>query len=378
MVDDENKESSVMEKGRLGLALVVFIMIFAGCSNMKQINRITFITALGVDKSEVGVKVYALAAVPGNFTSLAPGAGGGLSKSPNYILSAEGQDVAAALYIMKRKSAHDIQFGHTKIVLFSDEMAKQGLNPSLDLFMRRIEFQPVAWIGITQGSVKSILQVNPESPESVSDALMDIFSRSGTDTSEILPLYVYEFFSLSVEPGQSPYVMIVKNIQKNNKIEVSDLAIFKKDRMVGILSSAETKILQILQKNKMASTSFTVQDGTFNLLKYSNKTKVKLNQISIQLQLELELDQNHGPPVASSEQLHNLEKQVNVSVQRQIEHLIEKLQGLKTDPAGFGNHYRTAVSGGFMKIDEWENEIFPKMKVDVKVNTKIQRRGSIK
>jgi Ger(x)C family germination protein len=379
LVDVENKGCSEMKKSSYWLVIAAFVLILAGCSNMKQINRIAFITALGIDKSETGVKVYALAAVPGRYASLSPGAVGTGGKSPNYILSAEGRDVAEALYTMKRKAAEDIQFGHAKIFLFSADLAKQGLGSSLDLFMRRAEFQTVSWLGITQGSVKSIFEIIPEDPETVSDSLVDIFSQTGSETFEVLPIYMFEFYSLSAEPGQSPYMMMVKKDKENNKVEVANLAIFKKDRMVGILIAEETKILQLLQKNKLRSTSITVDSATFNLMKYRTKIKVKQHQISIQLQLELELDQNLiKNPLNTSQQLHLLEQQVNESIQLEIKQLVSKLQQLKSDPAGFGEYYRTAVKGGFMKTDDWENVIFPEMSTDVIVNSRILRRGIIK
>ncbi|QGQ99531.1 Ger(x)C family spore germination protein [Paenibacillus psychroresistens] len=364
---------------RLGLVIVILLTL-AGCSNMKQINRITFITALGIDKSKLGVKVYALAAVPGRYAALAPGSGGSTGKPPNYILTAEGRNVAEALFIMKRKSARDIEFGHTKIFLFSNEMAKQGIDPCLDLFMRRAEFQPVSWIGITPGSVKSILEIVPEAPETVADALVDTFSQYGSDTSEVLPIYMFEFYSLSAEVGQSPFVMFVKNSKSGNKIEVSELAVFKKDKLVGHLSPEETKMLYLLQKNKLRATTFTIGNSTtFNLLKYHNKIKVNAQQISIQLQLELEFDQNEQAMlVTEAHQIDEMEQRVNESVQDEIKELVSKLQHLRSDPAGFGNKYRTAVKGGFMSIDEWENELFPEMKIEIKVKSTIQRRGVIK
>jgi spore germination protein len=379
LVDVENKGRSKVRKSRYGLVIAAFVLILAGCSNIKEINRIAFITALGIDKSETGVKVYALAAVPGRYAALSPGAGGTGGKPPNYILTAEGRDVAEALYTLERKSAEDIQYGHTKIFIFSADLAKQGLGSSLDLFMRRAEFQTVSWLGITQGSVKSIFETHPEDPETVSDSLADIFSQAGSETFEVLPIYMFEFYSLSAEPGQSPYIMMVNKDNENNKVAAANLAIFKKDRMAGILSPEETKILQLLQKNKLRTTSITVDNATFNLLKYRTKIKVKQNQISIQLQLELEIDQNQSKaPIDTSQQFRLLEQQVNDSIQLEIKQLVSKLQQLKSDPAGFGNYYRTEVSGGFMKEADWENEIFPKMKTDVTVSSTIQRRGIIK
>jgi spore germination protein KC len=187
-----------MKKSSCGLVIAAIVFLLAGCTDAKQINRIAFITAVGIEKSEAGVKVYALAAVPGRYSALSPGAGGTGGKQPNYILAAEGRDVADALYTMKRKSAKDIQFGHNKIFIFSADLAKQGLNSSLDLFMRRAEFQPVSWLGITQGSVKPIFEATPEDPETVADSLADIFSQAGSETFEVLPIYMFEFNSLSL------------------------------------------------------------------------------------------------------------------------------------------------------------------------------------
>jgi len=73
--------------------------------------------------------------------------------------------------------------------------------------------------------------------------------------------------------------------------------------------------------------------------------------------------------------MDEMEAKVNKRVRGETEQLIKKLQLLKTDPAGFGNTYRLKVNGGFLDMDEWVTSVFPKMDVQVNVQTSIVHQG---
>jgi len=360
------------------LLFLAAVISLSGCANIKQSNRITFVTAIGVDKLDEGVEVHALVAIPGDYAELSPGGGTTTVHTPNYILTQSGRNVADAIYKMKLITARDIEFGQTKIILFADEMAKEGLNPSLDFFMRREEFQPIVWLGYTKGTTKSILEVSPKVPETVSDVLTDTFAQSGSDTFEILPVYLYKFYSLTDNSGQNGYMPIVEATEEGNKLQISGTALYTRDKTVGTLTPVETRTLQLLQRRKLKSTSFTEKDGTVVLVQYHTRFKMDKDTLVVRIEMKTIMDQSMSPEITTPANLHELEDEVSFEVKEQTEQLIEKLQGLKTDPIGLGDIYRTKINKGYLDTDEWVNDTFPRMKIKVSVNTKIIRVGVIR
>ncbi|GIP40570.1 germination protein [Paenibacillus sp. J31TS4] len=359
------------------LVAVMCLAMIAGCSRTKQLNRISFVTAIGLDKGDTGVKIHALIAVPGKFSALSPAGGGGAEeKPPNYILTSEGDTIPKALYEMKRKTSRDMNFGHTRLILFSDELAKEGVEPLLDLFMRREEFQINPWVAVTKGSTKDVLQAKPEVPQSVTDYLVDTFSQSGSDSMEILPIFLYQFYSYLNEPGKTPYAMEIRTQKEGNRLRLANLGLFRKGKLVGALTPKETKYLQMVIGDRLRPATLTIRDISYTLLALRTKHDVTKEGIKLDMSIRLDLDANPaGPPMSYSEKIEQ-EAAIANALQKDVESLINKLQNLKTDPAGFGEKYRTA-QGGDLDAGEWVESIFPKLPVQVKVTVRIDRKGML-
>lgn len=362
---------------RLGLICAMLLAATVGCTNIKQSNRLTFVTALGIDKENDGVRVYALVAVPNRAVSLNRGGGGASERSaPNYILTEAGQDVAEALYTMKRKSARDIIFDHTQIFLFSEEIARGGLAPHLDLFLRREEFQLTGWIAVTKGSTKDVLQVKPNVPDSVSDYLVDTFSGAGSDSMEILPINLSRFLSYSLEPGRTPYAPIVRTQPEGNYIALDNLALFRGSRMIRTIAPYETKYIQLMQGGRKKTTSFTIGKRTYNLLRSRSKVGTDGQQLKSSLFVELELNQIGQQGAAAGENRSVLEETASDYIQEQMEKLIRKLQEMHVDPIGFGDKYRL-LRHGELDMEHWLMHMYPNMPVHVEVKVDLERTGML-
>ncbi|WEK54147.1 MAG: Ger(x)C family spore germination protein [Candidatus Cohnella colombiensis] len=359
------------------LIVLVCLTTVTGCSRVKQLNMISFVTAIGIDKAEdSGIVVHALIAIPGRFSALSPGAGGSDKQSPNYILSKEGSDVAEALSKMKRETARDLDFGHTRILLFSDELAKQGIEQYLDLFMRREEFQNNAWIAIGKGSTKDILQAKPEVPQSVNDYWVDVFSQAGSESMEILPIYLYQFNSYIQEPGKTPFAMEITMQEGGNQLRLADLGLFRKGKMVGTLTPVETAYLQLISGNRLRSSSLTIDKRNYTTLKYHSKKKITGEGIKLDMSFQLELDENPSSKFVSLAEMHKLEAEIADQIESNVIGLIKKLQELKLDPVGFGEKYRIK-HGGELQEEEWLERIFPEMSLQIKVTVNLERKGML-
>jgi Ger(x)C family germination protein len=278
---------------------------------------------------------------------------------------------------MKKKTAKDLQFGYAKIVLFSSEAAKKGLEDHLDIFMRREEFSRNAWVGITKGSTKEVLAAKPEVPESVSDLLINVFSQTGTDTMEILPIYMYQFYSDINEPGETPYAMVVSPQTRGNKIQLSQLALFRNGKLAGYASASQTMLLQMLKNKKMVSAAFTIDKYTLIVLKSHSEIKWTPETLHIRVKLRLSLDQTPRHQLVNSAEKEDLVQNIDSKIETDMQQLIYKMQQLKVDPAAFGENYRI-THGGQLNKERWLDSIFPQMKVKVDVSSELIREGMIK
>jgi Ger(x)C family germination protein len=366
----------MMVRSLIMLVAMIGLLQVAGCSNGKQLNRISFITAIGIDKADSGIKVHALIAVPGKFTALSPGGGGSTGQTPNYILSETGTNVEEALFKMKRKSSRGLSLGHTRLIFFSDELAEEGIEPYLDLFMRKEEFQINSWVAVTKGSTKDVLQVKPEIPQSVADYFVDVFSSEGSDSMEILPIYLYQFYSFLHEPGKSPYAMMISKQKTGNKLQLTGLGLFRNDKMVGTLTPKETKYLQMINDKPLKSLTLTLMQKSYTVLGYNTKTEIAKDKIKLDMNLRIELDDYPPDTPVSYQKIRDIESKIADAFQKDVENLVREMQSSRTDPAGFGQRYRISVDKN-LQADEWLETIFPEMDIDVLVKVNIERKGML-
>ncbi|WP_179136018.1 Ger(x)C family spore germination protein [Paenibacillus sp. 32352] len=365
---------------KLWACSILLSLLLTGCGDVKQINRITFVTCIGIEPSPKGVLIHALSAIPGKYAALAP-SGGSLTgkEAPDFILTAEGANISDALYKLKRKSARDIQFGHTKIVLFSSELAKKGLEDQLDFLMRRSEIQNIAWVAVTNKSPEQILRTRVAVPESVSDWMVDMFSTAGSDTFEVLPIYLYQFYTYIREPGFSPYAMVIDTSDDSTSLQITEAAVFRNDKLAGTIPASDVKYLSMLNNRKLASTTLSMKDEkvSFSMLNYKSRIGWKDDHFEVRLDLKLDLDQAPHLNMETLPDLKETQEKLSHQIEEEMRSFIARLQKLRSDPAGFGEAYRLA-NGGALDKEQWQSELFPEQKVKVQVHTQIQRRGMIK
>ncbi len=356
---------------------VMCLLLLSGCTNVKQLNRITFITLIGVDTADEGVEVHALGAIASRFAELSPSGGTSSGQAaPHFILSGKGKTVSDALYQMKKQTSRDLNLGQTKIILISDELAKQDIRGVFDSFVRKEELQIVSWIGITHGSTKPVLEIKPEVPDSISDYIVDAFSRTGTESMQILPAYLHTFISYLHEPDISPYAMTVQAMEEGNKLTFPTLAVFQDHRMVGELNSEEIMFIQLLKHQGVHPASFTHQNQTFNLLNYKCKTTYRNEAFYTTLHIALNLENDAQMTSYSISELKRISSELEEYLEKQCMQAIKKTQDLKTDPVGFGIVYRKAHHGKFPN-KQWIKEDYPHIPHHVTVKIDLERTGEI-
>ncbi|MDY8026334.1 Ger(x)C family spore germination protein, partial [Paenibacillus polymyxa] len=121
------------------LLLVLLVpMLLSGCWERQELNEMAFVLGMGLDKAESGYKVTLQVVIPSAIASQAAGGTGGAGV-PVIVSSF----TVPTIYEAQRKynlvSARASYYGHIRILVIGEELARAGIKEVLDMLKRSRE-----------------------------------------------------------------------------------------------------------------------------------------------------------------------------------------------------------------------------------------------
>jgi spore germination protein KC len=336
------------------------------------------------------IRVAVQIALPGKIP-LGPGESGGGkggARQTVWVIDVVGYTIDDALMNLQQQISGRLFFGHLRVIVVSEELARKGLQNLNDFFRRDPEVRRMAWLMISDGNAEKLMRAAPELervPALYLLATLDNAVRSGKFPTN----YVGMFWSNSVKKGQEAYLPYV-GLEKEQNIELMGLAYFKNEEMVGTTKPLEiATYMQIKGLNPGGYRGFVKMDGTSNIVTiYSTSRKSKLDvqirnnhlyfTVSIFTEINMEEKINEQFTVNNSQILKEIEQAHKASTKKACEVLVEEMQQKKTDIFGFGEYVRAKKPSYWnreIKTKERWQQMFHDINVEIKVDSKIRRIG---
>jgi spore germination protein len=182
--------------------------------------------------------------------------------------------------------------------------------------------------------------------------------------------------------------------RKDEVIEVSGVALFKKDKIVGQLPAKDSFYL-LLNRGKFKSGKFetSIPGDIFPsdrsnasesvpvvLDTITSKKKLKLTDQTVpEFELHIDLDARILEVDAEVDfdnpnEVKKLEKAINQSLTEELKSILAYSQEVNSDIFGLGEQYRSQVRNSRLTHESWHN-MYPTAKVNIKVDFKILRSG---
>ncbi|WP_451923565.1 Ger(x)C family spore germination C-terminal domain-containing protein [Ureibacillus galli] len=99
------------------------------------------------------------------------------------------------------------------------------------------------------------------------------------------------------------------------------------------------------------------------------------NEIDLNIKLDCRLVEIHSSlSVGDKKITEKIEEEINKKMESEIKRIIEYSQEVNSDIFGFGEHFYAQVRNSKLTEEKWR-ELYPEMKVNVKVDTEIIRNG---
>lgn len=363
-----------MKRGAAVLFLFLALLALGGCG-FKDIDKRFFVVGTGIDWSGNESKPYRITlqlAIPS--PKIEPGA----SKVQYETIDAP--TIAEGVRMLKAYVDKELDFGHCKMMIIGEELAKRDISHSIDWMLRRRDIQSVATVAVGRPSAETILQVQPASERYPGNALLLSFGADGTESSYN---YVESLSGLSrrlTEKGMDPALAIITDDGKESYI-INQVALFDKNKIKLILSPTETQLFNQLSDHFMKASMHGMFKGTPMVIAITQlDSRFRINQKTEPLLVSMKVRMNvvfeEAPNGLFDSQWESIEDALSADYEKTAIQLLKKIQRQGVDPFGFGLRYRAIHPGQ----DSWKiwNQLYPDAKFSVDARVKIEGTGLIR
>ncbi len=387
-----------MSKFKAICLLMMLTLLLGGCWSKLELNELAIAVGLGIDKVDNEFEITVQVVDPSEISSKQPTAG----RAPVVSYSSKGATVFEAIRKMTTSTPRKPYFAHLQIVVLGDELAKEGINESLDLISRahefRNDFNVIVAHDATAEEVLNILTPIEKVPafkilNSLKASEKDMGTTQSVKFDELInALNNRESVILSViEIHGDKHVGIEQTNVKRSKpsvlLKYAGLAVFKEGKLIGLLTEDESRSLNFL-RDKIESTIEILacpKKGTLSTVITHSKTKIKgtFENGSPKINVLIDVKQNVGEVQCSidltkEKSIHFVNKKTEERIKKQIEETINLVQqNYRVDIFGFGEVLHRTNPKEWKKMKKDWLTIFQELPVKVEVHVTTQGLGTL-
>lgn len=205
------------------LFCLLSVSLLGGCWDAQEIEERTSVIALGIDKHPEGYEISVQVPVP--LKIVGSGGGGESGQNAVQIFSGTGKTVSDTLDDIQNQTNQQLFLGQARILLFGEEVAKDGIGRVVDGLKRRPEIRRRQWPLVVKGKAKDAMKANPkleQIPMEYIITMMENGSRMGKYNDEDFGKTLINLSS----PAKHPMMNFMEISPQ--QIEWKGLAVFKK------------------------------------------------------------------------------------------------------------------------------------------------------
>ncbi|MCR8981185.1 Ger(x)C family spore germination protein [Brevibacillus laterosporus] len=370
----------------LFVVFLVILMVVTGCVTGRPLEKMGLIVAMGVDLLPTG-RIMGTAALYG----IDPNA-----KDKVAVLTNTANTLKGIRTKQNQEFSNRLVSGQLRVVLFGSPLAQHGIVNLVDTLARDAEIGTGVYLAVSQDNSSELLKNRFPEISNIGTFLYEQIQQNSRH-EELISTTLHEFLHDFYSVGKDPVMPLFHYM--NNEVHMSDIALFRDDKMVGHFNAQESFYLKLIRDRYKAGTSeIALRREVLDELipkksKYSHddmfyvvisnlesKAKIKLirqNPPTFQITLHA-VSQVHEISeeisLGTKDVIRKLEISLNQEMKKNIEKLIARTQKLNTDPIGFGEQYRSSVRYSNLTREKWRR-LYPKAEFMIIVHNTLSRTG---
>lgn len=369
------------------ILMLTSIIILTGCWNYRELNDYAIATGMAIDYEDGEYEVSLLFANGSNKED---------EDTQVTVRSEKGKTIYEAIKNISLSMPKEIYISHLSVIVFSEDMAKNGLRPALDFLLRDPQSHQNFYLIVAKDTkAKDTLTILTPLADYPSQNITANIKITEKLQGRITNASFNNFVSKILQKGSNPIsnsIIIVGNETEGTKKEEQEnsvasaytkldtLGLFKNDKLVGwttmdesiginmLLGDVEILYLNLPCNNDnlvITSTSYKVKNNI-------EKEKITVNINASGMINEVGCSVNLEDP----KNIQKYEQKAEEKMKEYINMAIDKAKSLKTDIFGYGNMIYKKYPNYFNSIDNWD-EVFPNLKIDINVQFTLAHKGSL-
>ncbi|MBO4293098.1 MAG: hypothetical protein J5881_01740 [Clostridia bacterium] len=158
--------------------IVLLLVAFSGSYKSLSIDKLAYVVAIGIDKSPSQGYNFSF-----QFTNVTSSSESGTAeKSPSIVNNVEANSIGSAINLMNTYIGKRINLSHCKVIVFSEEVAIEGISKHVYTLMNDTQIRPSANIVVSKCNAKYYIQNSKPILENLITKYYDIFDYSSNFT----------------------------------------------------------------------------------------------------------------------------------------------------------------------------------------------------
>ena len=359
---------------------VLLVPLLNGCWNYKEIEKSTIVAGVAIDKGTGGYKYHL------TYETLSLTGGKDQSIKP-VLLESDGDSIFDAIRKTVTMADKKLYFSDCKIVIVSKEIAKEGVAPLFDFFLRDAEPRIRLLFAVSdEDTASDILNIQLKTNEPVSYKISGMLEQSKDVLGYVLPIPLYKMYNILNSKSQAltmPDIRVAKVLDDTEPLLATNV-IFHQDKMIGYMPEDECLYYLILA-NKVSSGILLTgvksgeKDIALEIVRCSTKMEPVVNGNNITMKIQIQMDANIGETNDKNEnytvgngEFRITEEAASKTVKEGTEKLILDMQkNYGADVFGFGAKINQDKYDDWERISQNWDRIFPNVKCEISADVKI-------
>ncbi|BBB90339.1 MAG TPA: Ger(x)C family spore germination protein [Methylomusa anaerophila] len=402
-------------------------LLITGCFGGKETDDVAYVLVIGIDANDDGnLKITYQIANPKGGGAASGGEGGsatGMGEkgggSQSWIINTITAPTPAETRMLLNSSMSRFpNVGHTSAIIIGESMARNGIGYLLSFFVRNREFRETTLLIVVAGTAEDFIRHTKPSMDATITKFYETFTTSLAESSFSFRTDLHQFYTRLKNQGGSPFIMYsgtnpktgedrpaesktpqqkgeaylpggIPRTGTESSAEFLGLALFRGDKMVGVLNSDQTRAVAILQGNffrgiigvvdpldAKESVSLVIRNGGKPRITADFSGRAPVFTASVPIEAEI-LGITSGINYEADSYRELLESQVSQMLTGQIRSMVKHTQELGSDPVGFGMHLRPKFPNYDALKQADLTTLYQAADIQISVTTKIRRTGLI-